>query len=83
MRDAILELGTKCPDMISRQIAVGRSVVVVAPSGETSGRLVVGGEIGTGCDAIYGDLRWISLEKRIIEKKLVFAGRVASLEPER
>ena len=27
--------------------------------------------------AIYGDLGWISLENRIKEKKLVFAGRVA------
>ena len=27
---------------------------------------------------MYGDLGWISLENRIIEKKLVFAGRVAS-----
>ena len=41
------------------------------------------GEKGTGFEAIYGDLGWISLESRIIEKKLVFAGRVASLEQER
>ena len=33
--------------------------------------------------AIYGDLDWFSLENRITEKKLVFAGRIASLEPER
>ena len=31
---------------------------------------------------IYGDLCWISLENKIIEEKLVFAGWVASLEPE-
>ena len=41
------------------------------------------GEKGTGYEAIYGDLVWISLENRIIEKKLVFADRVASPEPER
>ena len=43
----------------------------------------IGGEKGTGYEAIYGDLGWISLENRIMEKKLVFAGRVASLERER
>ena len=47
------------------------------------GRWAIGGEKGTGYEAVYGDLGWISLENRIIEKKLVFAGRVASLEPER
>ena len=47
------------------------------------GRWEIGGEKGTGYEAIYGDLGWISLENRIIEKKLVFAGRVVSLEPER
>ena len=47
------------------------------------GRWAIGGEKGTGYEAIYGDLGWISLENRIMEKKLVFAGRVASLERER
>ena len=47
------------------------------------GRWAIGGEKGTGYEAIYGDLGWISLENRIMEKKLVFAGRVASLEPTR
>ena len=46
------------------------------------GRWTIEGNKGTGWEAIYGDLRWMSLENRIIEKKLVFAGRVASLEPE-
>ena len=38
------------------------------------------GDKVTGCEAIYGNLRWISLENRRIEKKLVFGGRVTSLE---
>ena len=42
------------------------------------GRWAIGGNKGTGSEEIYGDLGWISLEYRIIEKKLVFAGRVAS-----
>ena len=46
------------------------------------GRWAIGGNKGTGWEAIYGDLGWMSLESRIIEKKLIFAGRVASLEPE-
>ena len=46
------------------------------------GRWAVGGNKGTGWEAIYGDLGWMSLENRIIEKKFIFAGRVASLEPE-
>ena len=44
------------------------------------GRWAIGGEKGTACEAIYGDLGWISLENRIIEKKLVFEDRLASLE---
>ena len=47
------------------------------------GRWAIGGEKGTGYVAIYVDLGWISLENGIMEKKLVFAGRVASLEQER
>ena len=37
------------------------------------------GDKGTGCEAMYGDLCWVSLESRIITKS-VFAGKVASLE---
>ena len=47
------------------------------------GRWAIGGEKWTGYEALYGDLGWISLENRITEKKLVFAGRVALLEQER
>ena len=47
------------------------------------GRWAIGGEKGTGYEAIYGDLGWVSFENRVMEKKLVFAGRVASLERER
>ena len=49
---------------------------------KTSRKVGNRGNKGTGWEAIYGDLGWMSLESRIIEKKLIFAGRVASLEPE-
>ena len=31
--------------------------------------LSIGGEKGTGYEAIYGDLGWVSFENRVMEKK--------------